>query len=90
LRTEAVADTSFVHDSLTRHSFPDTSSNIQENSMDRTKAGKERRQIGPSIDSLLRKPDNKKAEHTKTKRNISLYMIKSNPVKFFIRMIALK
>jgi len=90
LRTEAVADTSFVHDSVTQDNIYDTPSDIQGKSMGRIKANKERRQIGPSMDSLLRKADHKKAEHTKTSGNISLYIIKLNPVKFFIRMIALK
>ena len=78
---EAIVDTSFALDSLVYKSKYDQAPAVQK---------KVRRQIGPSIDSLLRKPETRNAKSIKTTGSISLYIRKFNPVKFFISIIALK
>jgi len=78
---EAIVDTSFALDSLVYKSKYDQAPAVQK---------KVRRQIGPSIDSLLRKPESRNTKSIKTTGSISLYIRKFNPVKFFISIIALK
>ena len=81
LQPKAIVDTSFVLDSM-----------VYKNIYAQPPAGqkKKRRQIGPSMDSLLRKPETRKAESIKPTGSISLYIRKFNPLKFFISIIALK
>ena len=90
LRSGAMIDTSLAIDSLAPEDIPGKPSTDRYKKKDRTKTSKERRQIGPSLDSLLRKPEKKKAVNTKSTRNTPYYIRKLNPVKFFISIIALK
>jgi hypothetical protein len=81
MQLETTVDTSFTLDSLVNMSKHTQAPAVQK---------KVRRQIGPSIDSLLRKPETRDAKSIKTTGSISLYIRKFNPVKFFISIIALK
>ena len=90
LRSGAMIDTSLAIDSLAPEYIPDQPSAVQDKYKGRKKTNKERRQIGPSMDSLLRKPADKNAAGVKSTGNIPYYIRKLNPVKFFISMIALK
>jgi hypothetical protein len=85
VQPKAIVDTSFVLDSMVHK-------NVHKNTYAQPPAVKEkkRRQIGPSMDSLLRKPETRKAESIKAPGSISLYIRKFNPLKFFITIIALK
>jgi hypothetical protein len=90
LRSGAMIDTSLAIDSLAPDHTLERPSSDQHKKKGRTKTYKERRQIGPSMDSLLRRPENKKAEQVKSTGNIPYYTRKLHPVKFFISIIALK
>jgi len=90
LRSGAMIDTSLAIDSLAPENTIDQPSAVQRKNKGRTKTTKERRQIGPSMDSLLRKPEKKQAANVKSTGNFPYYIRKLNPVKFFISMIALK
>jgi len=87
--SETIADTSFALDSMVHHNKYVRPA-IQEENASRKIIKKERRQIGPSIDSLLGKPETRKADSSRTTGSLSLYIRKFNPVKFFISIIALK
>jgi hypothetical protein len=89
MNPEAIVDTSVAIDSLVRknayvHPPADQNENATIENMK-----KERRQIGPSMDSLFRKPETRNTKSTRTTGSISLYIRKLNPVKFFISIIAL-
>jgi len=90
LRSGAMIDTSLVIDSLAPEKIPDQPSAVQDKNKGRTKKYKERRQIGPSMDSLLRRLESKKTVKQKSTGNIPYYTRKLNPVNFFISIIALK
>ncbi len=81
MQPKAIVDTSFVLDSMVHKNIYTLPPDVQK---------KERRQIGPSIDSLFGKPEARKAESIKPTGSISLYIRKFNPLKFFISIIALK
>jgi hypothetical protein len=90
LQTESMIDTSIATDSLLwQNGFSQPPAGQEENTS-REKINKEPRRIGPSMDSLFRKSENRNAKTTKTTGNISLYLRKFNPVKVFISIIALK
>jgi hypothetical protein len=90
MRSGAMIDTSLAIDSLAPENIPEQPSAVRPMKKDRIKTYKERRQIGPSMDSLLRKTEKKKAANVKSTGNIPCYFRKFNPVKFFISIIALK
>ena len=87
---EAVVDTSFALDTLVQNNPNIQPPAAQEENTQPENIKKERRQIGPSIDSLFRKAENKHAASNKTTGSISLFIIKFNPLKFFISIIAIK
>ncbi len=86
----AVIDTSSTLDSLVQKTINSWTPDVLEKNASREIAKKERRQIGPSIDSLLRKSESKKEASSNVKGNISLYIRKFNPILIFIRITALK
>ena len=88
--TEAIVDTSFVLDSMAHNSKYVRPTAIQKENVSRESLKKERRQIGPSLDSLFGKPEARKADSSRITGKASLYIRKLNPVKFFISIIALK
>ncbi len=90
LRSGTMIDSSLATDSLAPENFPEQPSTDQHKKKDRIKIDKERRQIGPSMDTLLRRPEKKKAVNVNTTGNITYYTRKLNPVRFFISIIALK
>jgi len=90
LQTEAMNDTSVAPDSLLRQNIFSQPPTGQEENTSREKINKDHRRIGPSMDSLFRKSENKNAKNNKTTGSISLYIRKFNPVKVFISIIALK
>jgi hypothetical protein len=91
MRSGAMIDTSLAIDTLAPEDFPEQPSSDQPKKKGRTKTdNRERRQIGPSMDSLLRKPEKKKAVHVKSTGNIPYYFNKLYPVRFFISIIAIK
>ena len=87
---EAIVDSSVAIDSLVRKSAYVQPPADQNANTTRENVKKERRQIGPSMDSLFRKPETRNTKSTRTTGSISLYLIKFNPVKFFVSIIALK
>jgi hypothetical protein len=89
LPTEAVIDTSRALDSLIQNSYL-LDPGVQENPGPDVQVKKKRRQIGPSIDSLLRKPESKKAVSERPAGKLSLYIRQFNPIRFFIRISAIK
>lgn len=88
--SKAIVDTSFALDSMVHKEKYVRPAVIQKENASRENIKKERRQIGPSIDSLLGKPETRKADSSKTTGSLSLYIRKFNPVKFFISIIAFK
>jgi len=88
--SEAIVDTSFALDSMVHKKKYVRPAVIQKEKASRENIKKERRQIGPSMDSLLRKPETRKVDSSRTSGSLSLYIRKLNPVKFFISIIALK
>jgi len=90
MHSEAIIDTSYAIDSLIRmNSYAQPPADQTEN-VPIENVKKERRQIGPSMDSLFRKPETKKMQSTRKTWRISIYIRKFNPVKFFISITALK
>ena len=90
MNPEAIVDTSMAIDSLVRkNAYVQPPADQKENATIE-KVKKERRQIGPSMDSLFRKPETRNTQSTRTTGSISLYIRKFNPVKFYISIIALK
>jgi hypothetical protein len=88
--SEAIIDTSYVLDTTSfENDVPHTPVLLKENS-GRERLKKERRQIGPSMDSLFRKSETSHSGSGKKTGSITLYLTKFNPVKFFISIIALK
>lgn len=90
LQTAAIIDTSSVLDSMVQKTLDTWTPDDMEKKASNETIKKERRQIGPSMDSMLRKAEFRKAESGRTARSILLYIRKINPVKFFISIIALK
>jgi len=88
--SKAIVDTSFALDSMALKNKFVQPTVIQKENTSPESLKKERRQIGPSMDSLLRKPETRKADSNRTSGSLSLYFRKFNPVKFFISIIALK
>ena len=89
LATEAVIDTSRALDSLIQNAFiQDTG--FQEENGSGVHVKKERRQIGPSIDTLLRRPESKKAVSERSAGKLTLFIRQYNPIRFFIRIRAIK
>lgn len=89
LPTEAIIDTSLVLDSMIQNTYfqdPD----FQEKLSSGEHGKKERRQIGPSIDSLLKRPESKKAVSQRSTGKLSRYIRQFNPIRFFIRISAIK
>ena len=87
---EAIVDTSEALDSMIHNYILLQESDTQEESGNFENLKKERRQIGPSMDSLLRRTDEDKVDERKTKGIQTLYIRKFNPFRIFIRITALK
>jgi hypothetical protein len=84
---EAIIDSSLTTDSTILKKYG-LDPGVQEKKNTPVHVKKERRQIGPSIDSLLRKPEGKKAVSEKYTGKLSLYIKQFNPIRFFIRISA--
>jgi len=89
LPTEAVIDTSQALDSLIRNTCNEDPG-FQEQLSSDVHVKKERRQIGPSVDSLFKRPESKKAVSENSAGKLSLYIRQFNPIRFFIRISAIK
>jgi hypothetical protein len=86
----AIIDTSSALDSLVQKTIDTWTPADLEKNASRESIKKERRQIGPSMDSLFRKAEARNARPDRRAWSISLHSRKFNPVKFFISIIALK
>jgi len=84
---EAIMDTSLRSDSTIQKRYG-LDHGIQEKKDAGVQVKKERRQIGPSIDSLLRKPEDKKVVSERSAGKLSLSIRQLNPIRFFIRISA--
>jgi hypothetical protein len=84
---EAIMDTSLRSDSTIQKIYG-LDPGIQEKKDAGVHVKKERRQIGPSIDSLLRKSEDKKTVSERSAGKLSLRIRQLNPIRFFIRISA--
>ena len=87
---EAIIDTCFAIDSLAQEPYFVKASPAQDQKYIEESPKKKRRQIGPSLDTILHKEEAMNKKHEKSKENISLFFGKFNPLKIFIYIIVLK
>ena len=85
---EAVIDTAYTVNPTTREAV------LRQPQADHKRKArmekKQRRQIGPSLDSLFQKEEDKRPAREKSQVNISIIHLRFNPVKFLIFITALK
>jgi hypothetical protein len=87
---EAIIDTGYAVNPPLREAVLHQHSPEQNKELERESNKKKRRQIGPSLDSLFQKKDNKAPEKEKSVAKISYYHKRLNPLKFIIYITALK
>jgi hypothetical protein len=88
--TEAIIDTSQALDSMILKNIFHEAPAMQEEEAPYENVKKERRQIGPSMDSLLRRTEGDKVDTRKAKGIRTLAIRKYNPFRIFIRITAIK
>ena len=87
---EAIIDTGYAVNPPVREAILIKTPPVENKKMKGESEKKRRRQIGPSLDSLLQKKDKGNIKQEKQAVKTSLFNRKYNPIKFLIYIIALK
>ena len=87
---ESIIDTSYTVNPPVRDAVLKTIPPAQEQKKTSKTRRKKRRQIGPSLDSLLHNGESKSHTREKNQAKVSFFNKRLNPVKFIIYITALK
>jgi len=87
---EAIIDTGYAVTPLLKDGFLTPTPAVQNQNLRYETEKKKRRQIGPSLDSIFQKEENKNPKQEKSPVKVSLFDKRFNPIKIIIYITALK